>query len=182
LNVFSLDHTYPQVGKSKSPTDQKRSFFKPKNKHTKKLGVMCDHTGKIIASTPPSACNVPTNTDSNLTTLQAHYEVEHEVHPVFTKYILPEGDEFISILCVDRGYVKHKGGIEVRISLLRNYTKIIVQLLLTADTFILFSLVTPNCWIVNFVLQLLIQSLEVLELSSHVLKRTIQDCALSFVG
>ena len=99
MNIFSLDHTYPEVGKSQSPTDQKRSYFKPKNKHTKKIGVMCSHNGKIIAATPPSACKVPVNADSNLLILEAHYEEEQEVHPVFTKYIFSEDDVFCTMLC-----------------------------------------------------------------------------------
>ena len=32
-----------------------KTFCKFKNKHTKKIGVMCSHNGKIVAATPPSA-------------------------------------------------------------------------------------------------------------------------------
>ena len=109
LNVFSFDHTYPEIGKLSSPTTQKQTYFMAKNLHCEKFGAMVNDKGKFVFYTPPSASNVPLNADGNLLALQAHYENNGVARRILGDLLLPQNNEFATVCNLDKGYTFNVG-------------------------------------------------------------------------
>ena len=115
------------MGKSNSPTAQKKCFFSAKSRHCVKFGTLVNFYGKLVAYSPATISTTPTGGDGNNLTEELAFELRNDTRPTLDSLLRPQDRRFVVVTFYDSGYKYHRGGRTIDLTLKKYYYDVNLQ-------------------------------------------------------